>query len=234
MKALRITAIILAIMSLLTIGTFAIDFVESIYRKDGPEFVGGDTGGDKLLITPVSALHNNSVTIHEDIKNSLIEADKQLGQSEEWQNLIPDFIDHWRTYTIGAPAKNAIVSDIFDVRFLSELDTADDGKNIELKVRVQGITQKDLFMIVVKENSSDQWVVADFNIDYDDIITIKANTKSAFAIVRDSGALPTITPDAPNSPLTGVDAKFPTMPIIAALLGGAAVCLAAAAKRRAM
>lgn len=232
MKALRITAIILAIMSLLTVGTFAIEFVESIYRKDGPEIIDGGSDHDKLILSPIKELYRNPITIHEDIQKSLAEAEKQLGQSKDWQSLIADFAAKWEANTFGAPVENAVVSDIFDARYESELGVSGAGKNVEFRIKIQGITRSDYFMIVTKENSSDQWKVAEFWVDENDVITIKASTKSAFAVVRDNGAAPTVTPDAPDSPLTGVDAQTSHLPVIGALLGGAAVCLAAFAKRR--
>lgn len=232
MKTLRITAIILAIMSLLTLGASAIEFVESIERKGGPEVVSGGTDADALIITPVKEIFSVPVVIHKDIEDNLKAAHKELG-SNPWSRIIGDFAAQWEAFTGGAPEANAIISDIFDVRYTSELGAGNGiGKQVEFKVRIEGITHGDLFMIIAKDNTTGKWQILNYTIDEKNIITLNATTMTAYAVVRDNGAAPVIDPNAPSSPQTGVDGYGIHTLIAAAVLGGAAVCLGVIAKKR--
>lgn len=203
MKAFRITALFLVIMSIFTFGAAAtVTFTPSVALKDSPELVEGE---DDLIVTPLKEAYEEPVDVHEDIHINLVDAEKELGEAE-WHEIIEEFTKIWEEYTGGAPIDHAVISDIFDVRYESELGKGlTDGKPVTFKIKIQGITPEDLFILITKENEKDHWKVIDYTIDENGIITINGTSMSAFAVIRDNGAVPSVDPSAPDSPQTGVN-----------------------------
>lgn len=231
MKAIRVFSVLLVIVSLFTLGTLAIEFTPSIERKDGPEVVEGD---DDLIITPLKEIYDVPVDIHEDIKVSLADAEKELGESE-WHDIIEEFAKLWDAFTGGAPIEHAVISDIFDVRYESELGTdLTDGKPVTFSIKIQGLTADDLFMIITKAADEEGWKNIEYTIDENGVITISATSMSTFAVIRDNGAAPVVDPNAPDSPQTGVSPYLVPAVIGAVLfIGIAAVCVGKLTKRTA-
>ncbi len=223
MKAFRIMALFLVIMSIFTLGTAAtVTFTPSVALKDSPELVEGD---EDLIVTPLKEAYKDPVDIHEDIYINLVDAEKELGEAE-WHEIIEEFAKIWEEYTGGAPIDHAVISDIFDVRYESELGKGlSDGKPVTFKIKIQGITADDLFILITKENEEDHWKVIDCIIDENGIITINATSMSAFAVIRDNGADPSADPGAPDSPQTGVNSYFIPAAVGAVLFAAIAVVL---------
>ena len=230
MKMTRLIAAMLAIMTLLTLSVFAVEFVPSIERKECPELVEHD-GDDLLIVTPLSDAIDETKDIHEDIENNLISAYEELGD-KDWQDLVEGFAEKWDEFTGGAPITNAVISDIFDARFTSELGAdLPEGKTVTFKVKIQGITTDDTFMIIYKEKGTDMWKVLEYTIDENNVITITATSMSAFAVVLDNEADP--AGDHDDGPQTGVEKNFAPA-IIAAVVFAviAALCVGMIAKRK--
>ncbi len=230
MKAFRITALFLAIVSVFTLGTVAtVTFTPSVSLKDAPELVEGE---DDLIVTPLKEVYKEPVDVHEDILINLVDAEKKLGEAE-WHEIIEEFNKIWEEYTGGAPIDHAIISDIFDVRYEGELGKGlSDGKPVTFKIKIQGITPEDLFILITKENNKDHWKVIDYTIDENGIITINGTSMSAFAVIRDNGADPSVDPNAPDSPQTGVNSYVIPAAFGAVLFATIAVVLVLKLKHR--
>lgn len=226
MKALRIFTFLMAFAIVLSVSAAAVQFTPSVERKDGPELV-DPVGDDELIITPVADLEKEN--LHDDIEESLTEAKENLSDSE-WAEIVKDFEELWEEFTNGAPIEHAVISDIFDVRFLSELGTDGDGKTVTFKIKVQGIEPGDLFMIITESNSADHYMeIIDYTIDENGVITITATSMAAFAIVIDSCPDPECDHDSPQ---TGVPAYF-VPAVFGAVFFGALAILCAVKLRKA-
>ncbi len=228
MKKTRLIAMLLAVMTLLALTVSAVNFVPSIERKECPELIEHD-GDDELIVTPLSDAIEDEV--HEDIEENLLAAYEELGD-KDWQELVEDFENEWKEFTGGAPLTNAIVTDIFDARFASELGAdLEEGKTVTFKVKIQGITTEDTFMIIAKAKGEDMWKIIEYTIDENNVITITAESMSAFAIVLDNEADPAVNPG--DGPQTGVSKNFTPAIIGAAVFACIAVaCVVMLLKKR--
>ncbi len=226
MKILRISAMLMVTLFLFTLATFAAEFVPSIEIKDGPTLVDQDGAeDDTLLITPPSGKDDDN--IHEDIVNNLDDALQDLEQA--LQDLIDNFDEIWDDITGGAPSDNAIISDVFDVRYESELGKDGDSTSVTFRVTVQDIEPEDLFVIITKPYGENAWRRVNFTIDEDGIIRIEGDTKSAYAIIRDKTALPTQGPDGPAT--AAVEYFVPAIVGIVVFGIAAAFCIVKITKR---
>ncbi len=293
MKTIRVLCVCLAAVMLFSLSALAVDFTPSAERKPAPELIDYTaseehaTHGKELLVTPLAHLYDENIELHEDIERSLEEAKHEL-ENLVWHDMVHDFHEHWDRVTGGAPIENAVVSDIFDVRFLCELgnenekpedDTtvarsfgntagitlmsasfgvysfvADDedgadldpevrnaltvldweanGEEITMRLKVQGLTADDSFLIISRCSEADEWDDTKFSMSEDGILTITEKTMSAFAIVRDSGKDPVVDPDDPDSPQTGVPAYLtPAIAGAVVFTALAAVCVKKIVKR---
>ena len=227
MKKTRFVAMLLAVMTLLALTVSAVNFVPSIERKDCPELVEHD-GEEQLIITPLSDAIEEE--IHEDIEGNLIKAYEELGD-KDWQELVLSFALEWDEFTGGAPLTNAVVTDIFDARFTSELGAnLTDGKAVTFKIKVQGITTDDTFMIIAKAEGEDMWQIIEYTIDENNVITITAESMSAFAIVLDNEADPATDPI--DGPQTGVAKNSPVIYVAVVFAIAAIGCVAMLLKKR--
>ena len=197
MKILRFSAMLIAVMLLFTLVAFAAEFVPSIEYKDGPTVVKPDettdpgTPDDELLVTPPSAGED----AHDDIRDNLEDAMEAL--EEAIQDLVDNFDKIWEDITGDAPTENAIITDVFDVRYESELGKDDDGVTLSFDVTVQGIEPDDIFLIITKPYGENAWRIVNYTINEDGVITIEGTTKAAYAIIKDKAALPPVGPDGP-------------------------------------
>lgn len=227
MKKTRFVAMLLAVMTLLALTVSAVNFVPSIERKECPELVEHD-GDDQLIITPLSDAIEED--LHEDIESNLIKAYEELGD-KDWQELVLSFALEWKEFTGGAPLTNAVVTDIFDARFASELGAnLTDGKAVTFKIKVQGITTDDTFMIIAKAEGEDMWQIIEYTIDENNVITITAESMSAFAIVLDNEADPATDPI--DGPQTGVAKNSPVIYVAVVFAIAAIGCVAMLLKKR--
>lgn len=225
MKALRIGAIALAVVCLFSVATLAVGFTPSVERKDGPELVEGD---DDLIITPIAHLHDADKPLHEDIVESLTEAKEVLSDSE-WPSIVKDFEEFWEKLTEGAPIEHAVISDIFDVRYESELGSdAQMGKTVTFKIKLQGIDSDSLFFVITESYSDHHMEIVEHEIDDDGVITITATSMAAFAIVRDNCLAPECDHDSPQ---TGVAPYFAPAMIGIVFFGALAVVAAVKIKK---
>lgn len=202
MKSIRILTTMCLVALLFLQAVYAVPFTPSIERKDGPELiVGGE--GDRLILTPISHLYKG-VDLHEDIEESLTNAEGDL-KTDDWYELVPNFPEIWDKSTGGAPLDHAVISDIFDARFESELSSGENkGKPVTFKIKIQGIGADDLFLILARPSDEEEWSVIDYTIDENGVITISDTSMSAFAVVKDNGAAPVVDPNGPQSPQTAV------------------------------
>ncbi len=229
MKLFRVAAVLLAVVCLFTVFAAAVAFTPSIERKDGPTLVDGVDG---LILTPLKDLIERPETLHEDIHKSLSDAWEELKKST-WKDLVSDFDDQWKERTEGAPVEHAVVSDIFDMRLLSELGAGNAaGQKVTFLFNLQGLTPEDVFMIIAKADGADTWHAVNYEMLPNGEIMITENTKTVFAIVRDNGEPPMVTPGAPESPQTAVSSVLWPALIGAVLFAGVAVfCVTKLANR---
>ncbi len=222
MKKICNAALLFAIIALFTVGTLALDFVPSIQYKDEPELIEGDDG---IIITPISDVYDDDVDVHEDIHIDLTDAEEELSGTE-WEELIKDLIDHWKEITGGAPIENAVVSDIFDVRYEDELGRGlEEGRPFTIKIKIEGLNPGDDFIIVMKDTKDGEWKIVKYTMDENGVITITGTSMSVFAVIRDNYAGAAVAPGAPDSPQTGVASYFVPAIAGAVLFGGAAFVL---------
>lgn len=222
MKTLRLIATTTALATMLTLSAAAAGFTPSIERKDAPQIV---ENIEDLIVTPVKDITDAGKDVHEDIEESLTDAKKELAENA-LDKLAEDFAKAWEEATKGAPVANAVVSDIFDIRYGAELGTDGKGAEITLKIKLLGVDADDLFVLLA--NDGEKWAVLEYEISADGVITIKTTTKSVIAVVKDNEAPPADDPNAPDSPKTGVDAHF--VPAVAGVVAFAALAGISAAK----
>jgi len=228
MKKLKVLAVILVILSVFQIGAAAVDFVPSIERKDGPDVV---EATDELIITPLLHVFDDSYDVHEDIEKSLLDAQESLSE-RGWSEVIADFEAQWQKYTGGAPIDHAIVSDIFDARLRSELtENAVGGKPISFSIKLQGLTKDDKFMVITDPYGDQHWKTVEYTMGENGLISIDAVSISTFAIVRDNGEDPSVGPDDPDSPQTGVSSYLVPAVVGAVLFSALAVFFAVKLKK---
>ena len=227
MKTIRISALAVLAIFLLSLGVGAINMTPSVEIKDGPELVEGE---DDLIITPVKDVHDEDKDVHDDIEESLRDTVEEL-ESKTWDEIYHEFDEKWHETTEGAPREHAVVSDIFDVRYEGELSTDGEGKTVTFKIKVQGIDKDDLFLIISRCSEKEDWKLVEYTIDENGVITITGSTKASYVIVSDNGSIPVIGPDDPISPPTAVLDYFPSALGIAFVAIIVAVSLVAASKK---
>lgn len=231
MRTFRLIAATVAFASILTLSAAAASFVPSIERKDAPEIV---EEIDDLIVTPIKDVYDEDKELHEDVEKSLTDAEEELSE-KAFTELVEEFEKAWEEATKGAPVEHAIISDLFDIRFGAELGDGDDeGIEISIKLKVLGIEAEDLFILLVKNGEGEPWLVLDYEISEDGVITFKTTTKSVLAVVKDNEAPPAINPDDPDSPQTGVSTHFiPAVVGVVVFASLAGVCAAKASKSKA-
>ncbi len=235
-KTFRVLSALLIAVSLFALSAQAAVFSPSIERNPGPVLV--DEDSSVLLVTPLWHLYREEIDLHIDIENSLKTAEEQM-KKDTWLDEIPGFAEAWKKATYGAPVDHAVITDVFDVRYCTELSqpklrfrsalpsvSTAEGQDLTFKIMIQGLTADDVFLLVGKTSEAEGWKIVDYVMRSDDVIIIESKTMSAFAILRDTGAEPAVTPGAPDSPHTGVSPYlFPA--IIGAVLfsAGAVLCV---------
>ena len=215
MKITRVFSVLLCLLMLFALAASAADLVPSIERRPGVELVEKPEQTEKpadpaqpedeLIVTNLSEIQHIDVHVHEDIKESLAEAHGELSDTA-WEELLLDFEELWEEASNGAPVTNAVISDVFDARYLSELGNDEGkGKDAEFSITLQDLTKNDTFFIIMEQEGKHHWTPVAFTIDDNNVITIKGTSKAAYAIIRDSGDMPSGDPTDPNSPQTGVN-----------------------------
>lgn len=180
MKNVRFLPILLATILLFTFVSGAAKFTPSIERKDGPVLMEEVRENDKLIITPIAHVYSDKHDVHEDIKENLKSAENDLRQ-KTISELIPNFEAIWTHFTGGAPIEHAVVSDIFDVRFESELTEAKkSGEEITFRVKIQGLTPEDKFILISRPHGEKEWQI-DERINVPES-TVYANRFSTFTV----------------------------------------------------
>lgn len=227
MKKIRIIAALVLALCLFGLSAFAAEFTPSVSDKD----VTGGTAqifdkDDKvihevpdaeLVVTPIK---DKDSAVDADIKADLEATEKDLKDKD--LATVPGFEAAWTGATKGAPLKNAVVSDIFDVRVIGEsLTKFVPGTTIGFTLDVQGLGKTDKFVLIKKDDAGN-WSVQDYTIDAEGNVVVKTEKLGVFAIICDNGAAD-VKPGAPSSPQTGVaDFALPAALAIMAL-GGCAV-----------
>ena len=231
MKFLRIFAILIVTALLFTLVASAAEKVPSIEIKPAPETVvdpdattGEDGEKDDLIITPPADKDDADEDVKENIDDALEDLEKAL------QDLIENFDQIWEDVTGDAPPENAIITDVFDARYESEVGEEGEGVTITFDVKVQGIEPDDIVIIITKPQGENAWRIVNYTLNEDGTITIEGDTKSAYAIIRDKAALPT---DRPDGPPTAVVEYFVPAAVGIVVFGTiAAFCVVKLTKKR--
>ena len=162
------------------------------------------------------------------IKASLEKARIEL-QNNIINHLIPGFDEAWEKLTGGAPVENAVVHDLFEVVLIcSEADAFKTDESVTISFTVEGIDADDLFLIAHKPTGSDEWILEDYTIDEDGVITMTVDKLSPFAIIKDNGQAPEATV---TSPQTGVQDYTVLAGMAAAVLAGIGTVCARKSRR---
>ena len=234
MKAIKVLIAFTLLVSVLTVPTLATDFTPSREREESPELIEYkleeiDTPCRKVYVIPYGRIHLEDIfdgehlgiseaasnAIDATVRESLEDAMKEL-KDRLIHHLVRDFDDAWTQITEGAPVENAIVSDIFEIILIcSEAEALKTDEKITVSFTVDGIGPDDKFLIVHKPTDSDEWIMEDYTIDENGVITMTVDKLSPFAIVKDCGAAPTPGKDSPQ---TGVTERSYTIEAISAVL----------------
>lgn len=247
MKSIKkILAGILA-ASMMTMPVLAAEFVPSAERKDGVDLISYilneiNTPCRTVHIIPFGHIHLDDIIdeekldieydasegMEEQIRESLNKALAELKDSI-LHHLIAGFDEAWEKLTGGAPLENAVVHDLFEIVLIcSEVDAFKTDESVTVSFTVDGIDADDLFLIAHKPTGSDEWILEDYTIDENGVITMTVDKLSPFAIIKDSEKAPEA---AGTSPQTGVqDYTVSAAAAAMALCGIGAVC--AGKKRR--
>jgi len=192
---------------------------------------------EELIITTLWHLENGDIEVHDLIEEALVNAKNELF-ADDWHKLIPEFEEQWDELTGGAPTENAVITDIFDVRYNSVIDgfltrLLVEGKSATFDIVVEGIDADTLFVVGHKPSDTNEWVLEDYTISEDGVITISVDSLSPFFIAADNGEAPA-GDDVPSSPQTGVyEADMAVAVIAAAVIACAAGFLCAKKFRKA-
>lgn len=241
MKALKVFIAFTLIVSMLAMPTLAAEFTPSAERKDGPKLVEYkleevDTPCRTVLVIPYGHIHLDDIldeehldleyaaseAIEETIRKSLKSALEEL-KDNLIHHLVRGFDEAWAKITGGAPVENAVISDLFEIVLVcSEADALITDEKITVSFTVDGIGPDDKFIIVHNPTDSDEWIVEDYKIDENGVITMTVDKLSPFAIVKDSRK--SSASDIPSPP-TGVSYTGWIVTAIAALIlaAGAAI-----------
>lgn len=213
MKLLRILTAGIMILALLGTAVCATEFVPSISEKDSVE---PEENEDIVVITPghYDDKDNTVKNLYPEVEDILDDVEDELRENDV-EDMIDQFKDAWNKITGGAPLDNALIHDIFYVRYVDPQKT---GENVAFQVTVDGITADDLFLIVYKPNGSDEWHLAEYSIDENNVITIVGDIPATYVIIVDNGAAPAVEV---YSPQTGIN----TFAAAAAVLGMAALAV---------
>ena len=248
MKLIRIFSALVLSLALLSTAVGAEEFTASAERGEDIKFaVTTDDEGNKiigqlfdengeyerpilleeLIITPIWHLEDGAYEVHNEIEATLVAAEKEL-EVEDWQKIVTNFETEWTEVTGGAPVENAVVSDVFDVRYNSVVDgfltkLLVEGKSATFDIVVDGITKDTLFVVGHKPSDTGVWVMEDYTISDDNVITISVDSLSQFFIAVDNGAAPVVA-NAPLSPQTGVEELAGGTETAAAAAGAALLC----------
>lgn len=245
MKAFRFFTAILLLLAVLTAAVSASDFVDSKELGEGPEQVGepDETGKkvvgyiynedgslyrsiyeDELIVTPIMHVYSDEISVAAEIEKTLLDAKAEL-DANSWEKLIPSFPAVWENVTGGAPLEHAVLTELFDVRFVDSLSgVLTEGRSATFCIKVEGLEKDDLFVMMHKPSDSDAWKFEDWTMNDENVITVHVDKLSPFAIVEDSEQDPAGSGDAPDSPKTGVQTGAYLLPI----LGCALIALGAA------
>lgn len=242
MKAFKVFIALTLIASMLALPSLAAEFTPSAERKDGPELIEYkleeiDTPCRTVLVIPYGHIHLDDIideehldleyaaseAIEETIRESLKSALEEL-KDNLIHHLVRGFDEAWAKITGGAPVENAVVSDLFEIVLVcSEADALKTDEKITVSFTVDGIGPDDKFIIVHKPTDSDEWIVEDYKIDENGVITMTVDKLSPFAIVKDSGKAPTTDV---QSPQTGVsDTGLIVTAVSAVILAAGAVVI---------
>ena len=241
MKVLRIFTAIALVISMLAMPVFAAEFVPSIEIKDGPQIVDTEIEGHEdcciLSLIPYKEVHDEDMKvidhdIDHDIEIEELSAFEDLIREnldkayEELTNhplndLVINFEEKWKEITDGAPVENAIVLDLFEtVLYCTRLQEFRTDATVTVSFTVDGLDAGDTFMIIHKPVGSEKWVIDEYTIDENGVITMKVDLLAPYAIIIDSGKPPVATE---QSPQTGVSDN-----IMAAASVGAVILAAGA------
>lgn len=176
---------------------------------------------EELIITTLWHLENGDIEVHNAIEQTLVDAKNELS-IENWADLIPGFEEAWKEITEGAPVENAVISDIFDVRYNSVVDgfltkLLVEGKSATFDIVVDGVTKDTYFIIGHKPSDTDEWTIEDYQMNDNNTITISVDSLSPFFIAVDNGEGPG-SDDDPQSPQTGVSDDIITVAVIFAVV----------------
>ena len=239
MKAIKVIVAISLVLSMLAMPVFAAEFVPSKERGDGAELISYvleevDTPCRSVHLIPFGKIHFEDFFDEETIGwteefskkvEEFIRADLKAAY-EEFENsslteLIHGFEAAWEKLTGGAPLENAVVHDLFEIVLVCSVDEIIiTDESVTVKFTVDGITADDLFLIAHKPTGSEDWVLEDYTIDENGVITMTVDHLSPFAIIKDSGEAPEATV---TSPQTGVNDYTAAAVIAAVVLSGCAV-----------
>ena len=159
MKNTRVFAVLLATVLLFTFVCGAATFTPSIVRKEAPTLLEQPLESDRLIITPIAHVYSDQHDVHEDIEENLKAAETSL-KEKTLSQIIRNFDLIWEKATGGAPLGHAVVSDIFDVRFESELDEEEmKGQEITFRVKIQGLDADDKFILISRPHGETEWQI---------------------------------------------------------------------------
>lgn len=243
MKVIKVLAALTLVASMLAMPVFAAEVVPSIEYKDGVQLI--DYTLDEIN-TPCRTVHifpffhiynddiiaeeilgledyENSEMLEENIRTSLRNALAELRENL-LHHLVVGFDEAWERITEGAPLENAVVTDLFEIVLIcSEAEKFMTDEQITVSFKVDGLEPDDRFLIVHKPTGSDKWIVEEYTVDENGVITMTIDKLSPFAIVKDNGAAPVATVTSPQTGVTEFAAAAAVLGMAALAAGGIAV-----------
>lgn len=193
------------------------EVVEYIFNDTVAQVVASfiDSGIDKehhdRFFTSTEITQDGSVpVVKEEVKQLILEAEEELIQNP-LSEIVEDFEEKWTDTTEGAPVQQASIAKVFYVGGSDEIKEkveagkgTDNAVKVKFQFKINEVTQEDNFVLLQKPADSDKWVVEDYTIDENNVITIEIDEFSAFAVIVDKPVDPTPGQDSPQ---TGV-AKY--------------------------
>lgn len=249
MKALKLFVSICLMFSMFTLMVGAAEFVPSAERLQNRNIIDWTSENDspnRALILVPHDLRNQinfldgynhrlsadaSDVAEQQIREALDAAVLDL-ENELVHHLIDGFDAYWDKVTGGAPIENYVVYDIFDIALLcGDKQMMITDEKITFSFTIDGITKDDSFVIIHKPTGAEHWIIEEHQIDENNVITLKVDSLSPFAMIKDSGKAPSSDVQSPQTGVTETGAAAVAISVV--LFAAGAVIVGKKLKRTA-
>ena len=212
MKTLKVIVAAVLVAVMLAVPAVAATYVPSVERTGTTTLVSAETeSADRgVIIVPYDDIAlddfideaalgisaDAAEEIQKTVRESLQKAYVELSLSDLGK-LVTGFASAWEKNANGAPEVNAVPGDLFEIVLI---DTTTGKMVTDEKVTVSFKASEAVknFVVICKHTGDDNWTCEDYTMK-DDVITVKLNKLSPFAIAEDNGEAPASNVPSPDT-----------------------------------